>query len=141
LKTFEGITLLYAGNPEAIAVLEQAKADLIRFMQETPGDSGLISGYCLTVGALKDRKAVVTYCDEAIKLIPNDAFDRSLNLRAMAQGFALGGEHERALDLIDDVLSSRVGPSVIEIAADPAFNDLHESKRWQTLMNEHGLQK
>ncbi|MFT5139944.1 MAG: TolB-like protein/Tfp pilus assembly protein PilF [Rhodothermales bacterium] len=138
----QGITYLLAGEHEkALPLLEQARDFLQQWYAEEPDDWYLLRSLCMTVGALADREMTKTMCDRAASEIPNDAFDRSFNYELIANGYAMAGLENQAIDLLEKIAESRVTVPVSMIAANPMFESLHNTKRWQALMLEHGIEQ
>jgi hypothetical protein len=136
------MTLLYSGDSDGAHVaLNEARGKLEAALELNPGDYQLNKGLCLTNGALGESIATSTSCDDAISTMPEDAYDHYLEVNQIAQGYALGGLQDKALESLEAALDAPVGPTASEIAANPAFRSLHETSRWQDLMRKHGIQQ
>ena len=137
----QGITYLLAGERDkALPLLEQARGLLEQRRAEEPDNWYYHQSLCRTLAALKDRESTLVECNAAIASKPNDAYDLSLELETIASAFAMAGLEDQALDLLEEIADARIGNPVSIIAANPMFNSLHNTKRWQALMREHGIQ-
>jgi serine/threonine-protein kinase len=141
-QTLSGMTLLYSGDLEgAKVVLSEAREYLETALKLNPDEYQLHKALCLTNGALGESIATSTSCDDAISTMPKDAYDHYSEVTQIAQGYALGGLQDKALDNLEAALDAPVGPTAGEIAANPAFRSLHEMSRWQGLLRKHGIQQ
>jgi TolB-like protein/Flp pilus assembly protein TadD len=127
------LTMHYADDPAATPALNEARIKLATALDASPQEYELNMLNCQVTGALKDPGNVKA-CEAALETKYDDAFDNPWQITTIAQGFALGGQSERALDILQDVLESPVGPTKIVLAANPAFRSLHATNRWQELM-------
>jgi TolB-like protein/Tfp pilus assembly protein PilF len=134
-----GWTLWAAGKTEtARPLLEQARQGLLVSVEEEPNNFNDLLALCGAVGALQEVETSLTYCEAAMKALPNDAFSRSFWLKSVAGGLAMGGHHEKALDLIEAIFEARIGPSYNHVRRDPEFRSLHDTERWQRLFKDQG---
>lgn len=133
------LTMHYAADPAAIPALSEARIKLGKALDANPEDYELNLLGCMVTGALKDS-GTIQACEAALQVTHDDAFDHSWEITSIAQGFALGGEPERALDILQEALESPVGPTTVVMASNPAFRSLHETNRWQELMDKHRVE-
>jgi TolB-like protein/Tfp pilus assembly protein PilF len=131
------LTMFYAEDPAAIPSLNEVQTSILTALEAHPEEFEVNLLQCLVSGALGEPSTIGA-CEAAIRVMRNDAFDRPWEMVSTAQGFALGGHSDRALDILQEVLESPIGPATIDIKANPAFRSLHESDRWQALMRQHG---
>lgn len=137
----KGITHLLAGNrDEAVPLLEQARVLLEQWHAKEPENWYDHQSLCRTLGALKDQQAALTECNAVIANMPNDKYDLSYEQEIIASAFAMAGLEDQALDLLEQVAESRIGIPVSMISANPMYESLHNTRRWQALMQKHGIQ-
>jgi hypothetical protein len=91
---------------------------------------------CVITGALQEYEPSLTYCQAAQNAFLDDAFSRTFWLEEVAQGLAMGGHHEKALDLVEAIFKARIGPGYNLVRRNPAFGSLHENERWQRLFKD-----
>jgi TolB-like protein/Tfp pilus assembly protein PilF len=135
------LTLFYSGDPAAGALLGEVKTKLSTVLKAQEEDYEVNLLQCTLTGALNESVASNQACEATLKVTHLDAYDHPFELTSVAQGFALGGHSERALDILQEVLESPLGPTTVILAANPAFRSLHGTNRWQELMREHGVQR
>jgi len=128
LPILSALTMHYAADPAASPALSEARIELGIALDANPQDYELNLLNCVVTGALKEP-GTMQACEAALKVIHDDAFDHYWEITAVAQGFALGGQSERALDILQEVLTSPIGPTRVVIAANPAFRSLHATNR------------
>ena len=72
--------------------------------------------------------------------MPDDAFARSPYLQEIASAFAMAGLQDQALDILEETAVARLRDPLSMIAANPMFESLHNTKRWQALMRKNGIE-
>jgi TolB-like protein/Tfp pilus assembly protein PilF len=138
----QGITYVLAGDRDkALPLLEQARALLEQWHEEEPDNWYYHQSLCRTLGALRDQEATLVECNAAIASKPKDAYDLPLELEIFASAFAMADLEDQALDILEEITEGRIGNPFSMIAANPMFESLHNTKRWQALMREHGIQQ
>jgi Tfp pilus assembly protein PilF len=138
----QGLTYLLAGDHDkALPLLEQARGLLEQWHAEEPDNWYYHQSLCSTLGALKDREATLVECNATIASKPKDEYDLPLELEIVASAFAMAGLEDEALDILEEIAEGRIGTPVSVIAANPMFESLHNTKRWQALMLEHGIEQ
>jgi len=137
-STIRGLTHLLAGDRDA------AEADLLAGLEsidialsENPQHFGYLKARCQTLGALRQPDQAAEACAEALKQVPNDAYDYNFHRTQIASGLALAGRHEAALDLIEAGFDDRAGPSRGYLSQYALFKGLHDLPRWQALIAAH----
>ncbi|MFC1662294.1 hypothetical protein ACFL3S_12725 [Gemmatimonadota bacterium] len=139
----EGITHRFAGEPElARTAFESARVVLDERAQEQPSSPRVHRALSLAYAGLGMREPAI---EEGL-LVTN--LLSSSQLPVWVHGFddwgfawiyALLGDHYRAIDHLDTILASPVGPTVNRIRADPWFDALRDHPRFQALVEKSRL--
>jgi len=130
-----GLSLRLAGEISASKpILDLAITDYQQSLVAEPDDFRYLKPLCLAHGARINADRALEVCDAALQNLPDDQFDRNLHRTDIAGGLAMAGLKSEALNLIEDVITDRGGPSRTEMQLDPMLRTLHDQPRWQTLM-------
>lgn len=136
-ELMQGMSLRLSGDPAgAKPYLDQAIENYRSFLQANPGDFKILKPMCWATGAANEAGEAKKACNQALEHLPDDAWDRNFHRQDIAGGLATAGLNAEALDLIESVLSDRVGPSRVELQLDPLLHNLHDEPRWLAVMEE-----
>jgi len=137
----EGISYLgLKDGKKARPALENARQITERAVQESPDDASrhaMLGGILAYLGrneeAIKEGKRAVELAPES-----KDAFDGPQLTVALAQIYAWTGEKDKALQLLDHLLSTPAGISVGLLKLDPVWDPLRNDPRFQALIDKYG---
>jgi TolB-like protein/Flp pilus assembly protein TadD len=136
----EGITYLgLKDEKKARPALENARQITERAVQESPDDASrhaMLGGILAYLGrneeAIKEGKRAVELAPES-----KDAFDGPPLTVALAQIYAWTGEKDKALQLLEHLLSTPAGISVALLKLDPVWDPLRKEPRFQALIDKY----
>jgi tetratricopeptide (TPR) repeat protein len=74
--------------------------------------------------------------DRALELLPEskDAMDGPILVISMARIYAITGDREKAIDLLEHSLQTPAGTNVHELRMDPTWDPLRDHSRFQKLI-------
>jgi TolB-like protein/Flp pilus assembly protein TadD len=124
-------------DPEkAHAEYEHALSIAERAVEESPQDSARHALIGLIYAGLGRKEEAIRAGNRALELLPEskDAIDGPVLVVAMARIYAITGESEKAIDLLQDSLQTPAGLTVHEIRLDPTWDVLRENPRFKALI-------
>jgi len=115
---------------------EHALSIAQRALEESPQDSARHALIGLIYAGLGQKEDAIREGNRALDLLPEskDAMDAPVLVIAMARIYAITGEYEKAIDLLQHSLQTPAGLTVHEIRLDPTWDVLHDNPRFKTLM-------
>jgi len=136
----EGISYLGLNDEKkARPALENARQITERAVLESPDEASrhaLLGGILAYLGrneeAIKEGKRAVELAPES-----KDAFDGPQMTVALAQIYAWTGEKVKALQLLEHLLSTPAGISVVLLKLDPVWDPLRNDPRFQALIDKY----
>jgi tetratricopeptide (TPR) repeat protein len=134
----EGLTHRFLGNPElAQAAFEAARLVLEDGVRHQPGDPTVRRALALAYAGLGMREEAVREARVVADLLPGFRVPSGFEDWGFVWVYSLLGDDARAVEHLDSLLASPVGPSVNEVRADPFFDDLHSNRRFQALLERY----
>jgi TolB-like protein/Flp pilus assembly protein TadD len=124
-------------DPEkAHAEYEHALSIAQRALEESPQDSARHALIGLIYAGLGRKEDAIREGSRALELLPEskDAMDAPVLVIAMARIYAITGEAEKAIDLLQHSLQTPAGLTVPEIQMDPTWDVLREQPRFKALL-------
>ena len=124
----------------ARAALLKAKSIAEARVNQNPADAGARSQLAETLGLLGEKDAALTEATRATQLLPEskDAFEGPGITERLAMVCATVGETDRAIDLLDGLLTRPSTVTVQTLKIDPIWDPLRRLPRFQTLLEKHG---
>jgi TolB-like protein/Flp pilus assembly protein TadD len=137
------IHLLEGDKPKAQAEFEQARLVSEKLLREAPEDAGRHAQHGLILAALDRKQEAIAEGKRAVELQPEsrDAFDGPRITAALAQIYALTGESDEALRLIDHLLGIPNGLTVPMLKLDPIWDPLRNDPRFQSLIDKYAAKR
>jgi tetratricopeptide (TPR) repeat protein len=110
-----------------------------REIEARPYDFRLYSALGQSLALLGRREEAVQAGEHAVKLVPitKDAIDWSERAIELAMIYTRVGLHEKALDLIDELLSVPCELSVGLLRLDPVWDPLRDKLRFQEILAKY----
>jgi serine/threonine-protein kinase len=110
-----------------------------REIEARPHDHRLHSALGHALAILARKEEAVRAGERAVELMPisKDALDGSDQVIELAKIYTRVGETEKALDLIDELLSIPCELSVGLLRLDPAWDPLRDDPRFQALLEKY----
>jgi len=126
-----------AGAREAFLT---AKRLAEKYVNDAPNDAARHTKLAAVLAWLGEKDAAIAEGLRATELLPEsvDAFDGPKLTEALAEVYAIVGEHDKAIDLLDHLLSR---PSFVTVAAlkvMPMWDWLRHNPRFDALIKKHG---
>ena len=117
---------------------EQARIISEKLLQEAPEDPARHAQHGLILAALGRKQEAIAEGKHAVELLPEsqDAMDGPKNAASLAEIYALTGEADEALRLIDHLLQVPNGLTVPTLKLDPAWDPLRKDPRFQALVDK-----
>jgi TolB-like protein/Flp pilus assembly protein TadD len=137
------IHLLEGDKPKAQAEFEQARLVSEKLLREAPEDAARHAQHGLILAALDRKQEAIAEGKRAVELQPEsrDAFDGPRITAALAQIYALTGESDEALRLIDHLLGVPAGLTVPMLKLDPIWDPLRNDPRFQSLIDKYAAKR
>ena len=118
------------------AEYEHALTIAQRALEESPQDSARHALIGLIYAGLGQKEDAIREGNRALELLPEskDAMDAPVLVVAMARIYAITGELEKAIDLLQHSAQTPAGLTVHEIRLDPTWDVLREHPRFKALI-------
>ena len=137
------IHVLEGDKPKAQAEFEQARLVSEKLLREAPEDAARHALHGMILAALDRKQEAIAEGKRAVELQPEsrDAFDGPRNTAALAQIYALSGESDEALRLIDHLLEIPAGLTIPMLKLDPVWDPLRKDPRFQQLIDKYAVNR
>jgi TolB-like protein/Flp pilus assembly protein TadD len=121
---------------KAHAEYEHALSIAERALEESPQDSARHALIGLIYAGLGRKEDAIREGNRALELLPEskDAMDAPVLVVSMARIYAITGEPEKAIDLLEHSLQTPAGLTVHEIRLDPTWDVVREHPRFKALI-------
>jgi TolB-like protein/Tfp pilus assembly protein PilF len=139
-ELFEGAIYTFLNNKEkALSAFERARPIAEKALSESPDDASRHVTLALILAGLGEKELAIAEGKRAVQLLPEsqDAFDGPKTTVALAEIYALTGESDRALELLDRSLSTPNGVTVPVLRLDPIWDPLRSDPRFQALIDRY----
>ena len=137
---FEGIIHWLQGDKvKSQTEFEQARIISEKLLREAPDDPARNAQHGLILAALGRKQEAITQGKRAVELLPEsqDAMDGPKITASLAEIYALTGETDETLRLIDHLLNVPNGLTVPALKLDPAWDPLRKDPRYQALIDKY----
>ena len=130
---------LKGDEASARPVLESARQQLQQKIAAAPDYAKFHAAHAQVLGFLGDKARAAAAAERSMQLLPEsvDAFDGPMITIMAAQTYALIGDNDRALTLIDHLLVIPNGLSVPTLRLDPMWDPLRSDPRFEQLLTKH----
>jgi TolB-like protein/Tfp pilus assembly protein PilF len=120
--------------------LLKAKGFVEKYVSEAPEDSKRHSRLAQVLAWLGEKEAAIAEAKRATELLPEsiDAFDGPVATQALAEIYVVVGEYDKALTLVDGLLSRPSQVTVAQLKMNPICDPLRQDPRFIALIKKHG---
>jgi NAD(P)-dependent dehydrogenase (short-subunit alcohol dehydrogenase family) len=136
----EGIARLRLQQNEAArTALLKAKENAERFVRDSPNDPARHSRLAQVLAYLGEKDAAIAEARRGMELRPEsaDAFDGPEQTEMLAQVYAIVGEPEEAITLLDGLLSRPTNVTIATLKISPVWDNLRDNPRFHTLLKKY----
>jgi TolB-like protein/Flp pilus assembly protein TadD len=130
---------------KATAQTEFGQARIIseKLLREAPDDPKRRAQHGLILAALGQKEEAIVQGKRAVELLPEsqDAMDGPKITASLAEIYALTGETDEALRLIDHLLNVPNGLTVPVLKLDPVWDSLRKDPRFQALIDKYAVKQ
>lgn len=126
-----------AGAREALLT---SKRFAEKYVSDAPNEAARHSKLGLILAWLGEKEAAMAEGKRATEMLPEnvDAFDGPKLTEALAEIYAIVGEHDKAIDLLDDLLSRPSFVTVASLKVLPMWDWLRNNPRFDEILKKHG---
>ena len=120
--------------------LLKAKGFVEKYVSEAPEDSKRHSRLAQVLAWLGEKEAAIAEAKRATELLPEsiDAFDGPVATQALAEIYVVVGEYDKALALVDGLLSRPSQVTVAQLKINPICDPIRQDPRFIALIKKHG---
>jgi len=130
-----GLTWRYSGDFEkATPLLSASKQEFEALLAEDGDNHPILQSLCMINAGLGDIKAAKQSCADSLAAAPSDAYIVGEFEFEAAKGLALAVDAQGAIKLLDNILSSGMGPTVYFAIYHPAFDGIRQDPAYIELM-------
>ena len=117
-----------------------AKATAERYLNEAPNEAPRHARLAQILALLGEKGAAIAEATKATELLPEsvDAFAGPEMTQTRAEVYALTGEQEKAIDLLDKLLSRPSPVTVAVLKVNPIWDSLRDNPRFIELLKKYG---
>jgi len=110
-------------------------------LASVPNDASLHARLALALAFLREKEAAVAEAKRAMELLPEskDAFEGPSITEAAAQVSCIVGNHARAIEILDGLLTRPAAVTVAALKADPIWDPLRNEPAFQQLLSKHSV--
>ena len=118
---------------------DSARVFLERKQKTNPDDERVYSALGIVYAGLGRKEEALRAGTRGLELLPveKEAWRGSFRLIDLAKIYAMTGNHEKAIDLLERLLSIPSEVSGVYLKIDPSWNSLRTNKRFQQLINNN----
>jgi TolB-like protein/Flp pilus assembly protein TadD len=117
-----------------------AKRYAEKYVRDAPNEAARHSKLGLILAWLGEKEAAIAEGKRATEMLPEnvDAFDGPKLTESLAEIYAIVGEHDKAIDLLDHLLSRPSFVTVASLKVLPMWDWLRNNPRFNEVLKKHG---
>ena len=111
-----------------------------KYVNDAPNEAARHSKLASILAWLGEKEAAIAEGKRATELLPEsvDAFDGPKMIEALAEVYCIVGEQDKAIDLLDHLLSRPSFTTVASLKILPMWDWLRDNPRFNELLKKHG---
>ncbi len=111
-----------------------------KYVNDAPNEAERHAKLAIILAWLEEKEAAIAEGKRATELLPEDvdAFDGPKLTESLAQVYAIVGEHDKAIELLDHLLSKPSFVTVANLKVLPMWEWLRHNPRFDELLKKHG---
>jgi tetratricopeptide (TPR) repeat protein len=127
-------------EPGAREAFLAAKGHAEKFLNDAPNEAPRHAKLAQILAWLGEKEAAIAEAKRATEILPEsvDAFNGPEMTQRLAEVYACVGEHEKAIDLLDGLLSRPSALTVAMLKVVPIWDPLRASPRFIELLKKYG---
>jgi tetratricopeptide (TPR) repeat protein len=124
-------------DAEAHIYFEIARKELSEYLHTHPDDSRVLSSLGIALAGLGRKDQALKTGLHAVELLPveREIWRGGYRLEDLAHIYVMTGEYDRAIDLIEKLLSLPSDLSVSVLRVDPKWDPLQEHRRFKSVID------
>lgn len=124
---------------EAQAALRKAKETAEAALREAPNEPARHAALARVLARLGEKDAAIAEAKRATQLLPVtiDAFEGPAMVEALAEVYAVTGEHAQAIALLDELLSRPSDLTVPLLENEPTWESLWSDPAFRAMLSKH----
>jgi tetratricopeptide (TPR) repeat protein len=136
-----GLAHTWLGNESAAgAAFSAVKEAAQNSLRSIPGNADLHGKLGLALAFLGEKEAAMAEANRAMELRPEtkDAFEGPVITELAAEIYCVAGDHGRAIELLDGLLSRPASITVAALKTSPIWDPLRNEAAFQQLLTKYG---
>ena len=111
-----------------------------KYVNDAPNEAARHAKLAVILAWLGEKEAAIAEGKRATELLPEnvDAFDGPKMTESLAEVYAIVGEHDKAIELLDQLLSKPSFVTVASLKVLPMWDWLRHNPRFNELLKKHG---
>jgi tetratricopeptide (TPR) repeat protein len=111
-----------------------------KWMNEAPNEAKRHEPLAQALAWLGEKDAAIAEAKRAMELVPEsvDAFDGPVCTQRLAEVYALVGEHQKAIELLDGLLTRPTQVTLANIRISPIMDPLRQDPNFIAMIKKHG---
>jgi tetratricopeptide (TPR) repeat protein len=111
-----------------------------KYVNDAPKEAERHAKLAVILAWLEEKEAAIAAGKRATELLPEDvdAFDGPMITESLAEVYAIVGEHDKAIELLDHLLSKPSFVTVASLKVLPMWDWLRHNPRFDELLKKHG---
>lgn len=124
----------------ARAAFLKTKGYAEKYVADAPDEAKRHGRLAECLAWLGDKEAAIAEAKRGIELLPEsvDAFDGPVCTQTLAEIYLIVGEYDKALELLDGLLSRPTQVTVAQLKMNPICDPLRQDPRFTAMLQKHG---